>query len=89
MPLVIYLDPPIEDIGLKPIIKIISANTNRPIPTDTVGTATIAILPENGKYTIQMNTPGYEPITKTVYMNCKPYQPETCSQVIVLNPVSI
>ena len=88
MHVVIIVDPPTQDIGFNPVIKITPDDTNIPIPTDTVGTAIIAKLPGNGRYTIHVNIPGYKPITRKLYMNCKAYKPETCSPVIVLIPVS-
>ena len=84
----IIVEPPTPDIGFNPVIKITPDDTNIPIPIDTVGTATIAMLPGNGRYTIHVNIPGYEPIIRKLDMNCKTYQPETCSPVIVLKPVS-
>ena len=84
MPVVIYVETPTEDIGSKAIITVKSDDTNMNIPTDRVGTATIGILPRNGRYTINVITPGYRTISHILNMNCNPSRPATCSPVLVL-----
>ena len=84
LPLVIYLETEREDIGSTAVITVISDNRKNEIATIKIGTATVAILPENGRYIISVIAPGYKPISEIFNMKCQIYRPATCSHALVM-----